>query len=106
MRRAPATERTRTSSPTRSWRACGIACALPSGRLCETRADYLEVAELLDPPAAVLPADAAPFHPAERREGPCLDVLVDPRGPAFEALRDLLAAGDVGGPDRPAEPVV
>src|SRR5881628_2638217 len=70
------------------------------------RVHHLQLAELLDPPLAVLAAEPAPLDAAEGDLGAHAHVLIDPGGAALEALGDLLAARDVGGPHRAAEAVV
>src|SRR5439155_24041046 len=70
------------------------------------RVHHLQLAELLDPPLPVLPAEPAPLDAAERDLGAHAHGLIDPGGAALEALGDLLAARDVGGPHRAAEAVV
>src|SRR5207253_1810978 len=70
------------------------------------RVHHLQLAELLDPPLAVLAAEPAPLDAAEGDLGAHVHVLVDPGRTALEALGDLLAARDVVGPHRAAEAVV
>src|SRR5439155_21308596 len=59
------------------------------------RVHHLQLAELLDPPLAVLAAEPAPLDAAEGDLGAHAHVLVDPGRAALEALGDLLAARDV-----------
>src|SRR5206468_5928727 len=78
----------------------------PLARLRPRRVHHLQLAELLDPPLAVLAAEPAPLDAAEGDLGAHVHVLVDPGRTALEALGDLLAARDVVGPHRAAEAVV
>src|SRR5438093_13511405 len=119
----PSRRRRARCSSTRSWagsrprsggkgssgsrRKCCRGCAVPDrARSRPRRVHHLQLAELLDPPLAVLAAEPAPLDAAERDLGAHVHVLVDPGGAALEALCDLLAARDVVGPHRAAEAVV
>src|SRR5438128_10249295 len=98
----------RHGRPPESRPMCRTPCRGGIRRLARShprRVHHLQLAELLDPPLAVLAAEPAPLDAAEGDLGAHAHVLVDPGRAALEALGDLLAARDVG-PHRAAEAVV